>query len=64
MSDEELQATACDYLWLAKHSPQASTARLTEIIVETERRGKPEIISRARKPGVPDVRGKSHFRRR
>ena len=50
MSDEELEVAAGDYLWVIQNSPVASTLRLDEIIAEAKRRGKADLVDRARSP--------------
>jgi hypothetical protein len=52
MTDEALESSARDYIWSAEIGVEIGrrqyTSRRDQIIVEAERRGKPEIITRAR----------------
>jgi len=48
MTDEELESAARDYIWLAGACPEVHANRSDEVIAETERRGKPEIVRRAK----------------
>lgn len=48
MSDQDLESAARYYLWLAQAFPDLEIQRLNEIIQETERRRKPEILTRAK----------------
>lgn len=48
-TDSELEETLSQYLWLAANSPNHHQSRIRQLIEEAERRGKPEIIDRAKK---------------
>jgi hypothetical protein len=52
LSDDELETIAPDYIWGAEMGDEAErlqvAARLAQIVAEAQRRGKPEIIDRAR----------------
>lgn len=52
LTDDELETIAPDYIWAAETGDEAersrSAARLDQIVAEAMRRGKPEIIARAR----------------
>jgi hypothetical protein len=49
LTDEQLEAAARDYIWLAHVSPDTGTIRCHEVLDEVERRGRPDILERARK---------------
>jgi hypothetical protein len=49
LTDEELESAARDYIWLAQVSPGTDAKRRNEVIAEVERRGRPDILKRARK---------------
>jgi hypothetical protein len=56
MSDQELEDAARDYFWLSEHIPPCLGNRIEEIIAETSRRGRPDILQRAKKgPETPRV---------
>lgn len=48
MSDSDLEAAARYYFWIETNFPQMDNHRLEEIVAEAGRRGKPEILSKAR----------------
>ena len=52
LTDDELETIAPDYIWAPETGDEAerlaAAARLDQIIAEARRRGKPEIIDRAR----------------
>jgi hypothetical protein len=52
LTDDELETIAPDYIWAAEAGDEAElsqfSARLDQLVAEAKRRGKPEIIERAR----------------
>jgi hypothetical protein len=52
LTDDELETIAPDYIWAAEMGNEAQrsqfAARLDQFVAEVKRRGKPEIIDRAR----------------
>ena len=52
LTDDELETLAPDYIWAAETGDKAersqSASQLDQIVAEAKRRGKPEIIERAR----------------
>jgi hypothetical protein len=65
MTDEELESAARDYIWLAGACPEVHAKRCDEVIEEAKRRGKPEIIRRAKADLLrPIHRGKRGSARR
>jgi len=52
LTDDELETIAPDYIWAAEEGDEAErsqfAARLDQLVAEAKRRGKPEIIDRAR----------------
>ena len=46
--DERLGSTLFDYLWLASTGPNSHAIRIAQLLAEAERRGKVELIERAR----------------
>jgi NAD(P)-dependent dehydrogenase (short-subunit alcohol dehydrogenase family) len=52
LTDDELETIAPDYIWVAEMGDEAErlqfAARLDQLVAEAKRRGKPEIIARAR----------------
>jgi hypothetical protein len=52
LTDDELETIAPDYIWAAETGGEAERSqfagRLDQIVAEAKRRGKPEIIDRAR----------------
>lgn len=48
MTDAELQDRLRDYLWLAANTPNGHANRIKQLIAEADRRGKPEMVERAR----------------
>jgi hypothetical protein len=48
MNDSDLESAARYYLWLMQQFPNLPNHRLDEIVAEAGRRGKPEILSRAK----------------
>ena len=48
MSDQDLESAARYYLWLEQRFPDLPNHRLKEIIAETNRRAKPEILNNAK----------------
>jgi hypothetical protein len=38
----------CSRLWLARNTPNAHANRVAQLIEEAERRGKPDMVERAR----------------
>jgi hypothetical protein len=65
MTDDELESAARDYLWLAGTCPALHANRRDEVIAEAERRGKSEIVRRAKADLLrPIQRGKRGSPRR
>ena len=48
LSDESLEQRLSHYYWLSTLAPNIYQARLAVLIAETERRGKPEIVEKAK----------------
>jgi hypothetical protein len=52
LTDDELETLAPDYIWAAEMGEESErlrfAARLDQLVAEAKRRGKPEIIDRAR----------------
>jgi hypothetical protein len=48
MTDAELEDHLFTYLWLSLHTINPHAGRVARLIQEAERRGKPEIVERAR----------------
>ena len=48
MTDAELEDNLFTYLWLSLHTPNKHASRVAQLIQEAERRGKPEMVERAR----------------
>jgi len=48
LSDEALQKRLLYYLWLSTVTPGAYEKRLQQLTAEIERRGKPEMLEKAR----------------
>ena len=49
MTDEQLEAVLNDYLWLQTKFEQARMIRIEQIIEEAGRRGKVDLMDRARR---------------
>jgi hypothetical protein len=61
LSDEQLQETLRDYLWLAKTISNARHEdRIEQLVSETKRRGKPEILEKARRMALDTSRNFKH----
>jgi hypothetical protein len=48
MTDAELEDRLFTYRWLSLHTPNAHASRVAQLVQEAERRGKPEMVERAR----------------
>ena len=46
--DARREETLFHYLWLAETGPNKGTHRIDQLIAEAERRGRPELVDRAR----------------
>ena len=47
--DAGLESTLFEYLWLAVNTPNSHANRIGQLIAEAERRGRPELVERAKR---------------
>jgi hypothetical protein len=48
MTDAEIEHSLRYYLWLAANTPNSHAGRIDQLLAECGRRGKPDILERAR----------------
>jgi hypothetical protein len=61
LSDQQLQETLRDYLWLVKTPSNAPHKdRIEQLVSEAKRRGKPEVLEKARRMALDTSRRFKH----